>query len=369
MKAAFLAIFTVYLTSNIYVAYSLWQMMPAFTIARIVMISILLIGLVSPFIFFAFGESLPVPTASLLYKIGTSWMIAFFYLFMFVLLIDIFKLSAHIFHFIDKETIRSIFRHNIITFSSLIGITLLLLVLGNINYHNKRRIHIPIKDAKVENPIRIVAISDLHLGYTIGKKELQKWVNIINKEKPDMILIAGDLIDNQLRPVLAQNMHKDLQKLNAPLGIYACTGNHEYISGIKESSDFFKKAGITLLRDTSIDINNITIIGREDYSHKNRKELSEIINGTSNDNFKILLDHQPNHLDDAVEANVDLQLSGHTHYGQVFPASLVTKKLFEMPHGYKQKGNTHIYVSSGLGIWGGKFRIGTQSEYVVIDIS
>ncbi len=369
MKTAFLTIFTLYLSSNIYVAYSLWQIMPASNIMRIAMITILLIGLVSPFIFFAFGESMPISTAGTLYKLGTSWMIAFLYLFLFVFAIDIFRLSAHIFQFASKDTITSIFRHNSLTTLILFGVTSILLVLGNINYHNKKRVHIPISSSKIDNPLRIVAVSDLHLGYTISKKELKKWVKIINKEKPDMVLIAGDLIDNQLRPVLAQSLHKELQKINAPMGLFACTGNHEYISGIKGSSDFFKMSGINLLRDSSITTNGITIIGRDDYSHKNRKELSQITDNIDKKTFSILLDHQPNRLDDAVKEGIDLQLSGHTHYGQVFPASLVTKKLFELPHGYKQKENTHIYVSSGLGIWGGKFRIGTQSEYVVIDLT
>ncbi len=343
--------------------------MPVSTISRIVMISVLFIGLVSTFIFFAVGESMPITMASLLYKIGTTWMIAFLYLFIFILLLDIFKLSAHIFKLIDKDSINTIFRHNIVTFSSLIGVTIVLLIIGNINYHNKKRVYLPINNPKIENKTRIVVISDLHLGYTIGKKELQKWVELINKENPDIILIAGDLIDNQLRPVLYQNMHEDLQKLNAPLGVYASTGNHEYISGIKESTDFINKAGITLLRDSSVEVNGITVIGRDDYSYKNRKELSQITNNIDNSSFTIVLDHQPNKLDDAVSEDIDLQISGHTHYGQVFPASLITKKLFELPHGYKQKGNTHIYVSSGLGIWGGKFRIGTQSEYIVIDLA
>ncbi len=368
MKAAFLTIFTLYLSSNVYVAYSLWHLMPANTFARIALIIILLIGLISPFLFFAFGESMPISTASLLYKIGTSWMIAFLYLFIFVLLIDVFKLSVHIFKFVERDTIHTIFRHNIVTFSVLVGCVGLLLIAGNIRYNNKKRVHLSINTTKNINPMRIVAVSDLHLGYTIGKKELQRWVKLINDEKPDMIVIAGDLIDNQLRPVLEQNMHHDLQKLSAPLGVYASTGNHEYISGIKESADFFKKAGITLIRDSVVEVNGVAIIGREDYSYKNRKDLNQIVNGISNGSFKLLLDHQPNNLNEAVDANIDLQISGHTHYGQVFPASLVTHKIFELPHGYKMIGDTHFYVSSGLGIWGGKFRIGTQSEYVVVDL-
>lgn len=369
MKSLFLTIFIFYTLSNAYVGYSLWQLIPPNIILRVVVISILTIGFVAPFIFFSVGESLPISTAGTLYKVGTSWMIAFLYLFIFVLFIDIFKLSANLIGFIDKDSIRSIFKHNGITSAIVFGITILILIAGNINYHNKRRVHLPIVSHKIKKPIRIVAISDLHLGYTIGKKELAKWVKTINDEKPDMVLIAGDLIDNQLRPILAQSLHEELLNISAPMGVYACTGNHEFISGIKESANFYKSAGIGLLRDSMIQVDGINIVGRNDYSYPNRAKLAEIVSDIDNGKFSILLDHQPNNLDEAKEAGMDLQLSGHTHHGQIFPGSLITSKLFEVSHGYKQKGNTSIYVSSGLGIWGGKFRIGTQSEYVVIDLT
>ena len=113
---------------------------------------------------------------------------------------------------------------------------------------------------------------------------------------------------------------------------------------------------------------NLMLIGRDDVSNSNRKELSAIVNGADDNHFKLLLDHQPSNLKQAVQQNIDLQFSGHTHNGQVFPFSLVAEAIFENTHGMIQKGLTKVYVSSGLGIWGGKFRIGTQSEYAVFDI-
>ena len=143
---------------------------------------------------------------------------------MFVLF-DLFKLSNHIFQFADKELIGSIFKKNGTTVTIGFGAIALLLIFGNLHYHNKQRIHIGIQSEKIEDPLKIVGISDLHLGHTISRKELAKWVKMINRENPDLILIAGDLIDNQLRPLIQQSMDKELVKLKAPLGIYACTGN------------------------------------------------------------------------------------------------------------------------------------------------
>ena len=110
------------------------------------------------------------------------------------------------------------------------------------------------------------------------------------------------------------------------------------------------------------------LIGRDDLSNPKRKSLSDIISGVEENQFKFLLDHQPMKLEEAAEQNIDLQFSGHTHHGQIFPISLIVESMFENAHGMIEKGLTKIYVSSGLGIWGGKFRLGTHSEYAVFDI-
>jgi predicted MPP superfamily phosphohydrolase len=261
-----------------------------------------------------------------------------------------------------------IFNQNIITSTFIFGVVTLILVIGNIQYHNKKRQHLSIFTNKIETPIRIVGISDLHIGYTITSKEVSKWVSIINDEKPDIVIIAGDIIDNHTRPILKDSLNKVFNRINAPMGIYACTGNHDLMYAIKDSTDIYKKSGISLLRDSYINLNDITIIGRDDYSNSKRDELKNIIKNIDMSKFTILLDHQPTKLNDAVINGIDFQLSGHTHRGQIFPISLLTDYLFDVSYGYHKIENTHFYVSSGLGIWGGKFRIGTKSEYLVLDL-
>ncbi|MDO5665038.1 MAG: metallophosphoesterase [Bacteroidia bacterium] len=368
MKSFFLTILVLYLAANIYTAVRIYQLIPANLWIRVIAISIFVLGVVSLIVFFRFGESMSVGAAGFLYQFGTLWMIALLYIFILVLFADLFKIINHFSHFIDKETVRGIFHQNTLTSVLGLGIVALILFFGNLQYHNKKRSYLTIKTDKIERPIRIVGISDLHLGYTISKKELFKWVEMINAEKADLVIIGGDLIDNQLRPVLTHSLDKELQKLNAPLGIYACTGNHEYISGIKNSIDFYNRSGITLLRDSTIQIDGLAIIGREDDSYKNRKTLSELTKNIDKQLFSILLNHQPYNLDETAREGIDFQFSGHTHRGQIFPISFITDKLFELSHGYLQKENSHFYVSSGLGIWGGKFRIGTRSEYLVLDL-
>ena len=146
--------------------------------------------------------------------------------------------------------------------------------------------------------------------------------------------------------------------------------NHEYISGIRKSMQFIKETPIHLLRDEVVTLpGGIQIIGRDDRSNKSRLSLQELVKNIDPAKPVILLDHQPYNLSDTENAGIDLQFSGHTHRGQVWPISLITDHLFDQSYGYRKWGNSHIYVSSGLSLWGPPFRIGTDSELVVFNIT
>ena len=153
--------------------------------------------------------------------------------------------------------------------------------------------------------------------------------------------------------------------------VYACLGNHEYYSGEPGALQFYQQAGIHLLRDSIANVGDLCIIGRDDRSNHHRKSIAQLQKETSpnpeklEEAYTIVLDHQPYHLEEAEAAGIDFQLSGHTHRGQVWPISWITDALYECSWGGHQRGKTRYYISSGIGIWGGKFRIGTQSEYVV----
>ncbi len=200
-------------------------------------------------------------------------------------------------------------------------------------------------------------------------------MDLINAEQPDLVLIAGDIIDISVRPLLEERVAVEFHRLQAP--VYACLGNHEYYSGEPLAQQFYHEAGITLLCDSVARVGNLCIIGRDDRTNKRRKPLREImkranltVDGKYGTNeFTILLDHQPYSLEEAELNGIDFQFSGHTHHGQVWPASWITNVMYENAYGWLRKGNTQYYVSSGMGIWGGKFRIGTQSEYVVLNVN
>ena len=369
----FISILIVFLAANYYVALRLFQLIPPNLIVRVIFIAIITICVGSILLFFPLHKSLSFTSGALLYRIGTAWMIGFFYFIIIFVVIDLVRLSNKALHFINRDVLYALMHHNYISLFVIVGGVLGLLFIGNIKYHNKRRVHFDIETTKLspnQKPIRVVGISDLHLGYTIGADELQEWVHTINAEKPDIVVIGGDLIDNNVKLVKHMGLDKILQQIEAPMGVYACLGNHEYIAGMKESIDFHEKSNIKVLKDTTFKVtDNFMLIGRDDIHNPNRKPLSTIVNGVDNGSFKLLLDHQPSNLEEAENQKIDLQFSGHTHNGQIFTITLVVEAMFENPHGMIEKGLTQIYVSSGLGIWGGKFRLGTQSEYVVFDIT
>ena len=359
MAKFFIIALTVMLVMQGFVSWHVWRMLPFSTPVKLIVLVLMLLALACMVLQFK-SDSLPLGMATAMYEIGNSWLIIMFYLLMAFLVLDIGRLV----HLVPATWLRG----NAITSLVLTGLMLVTFIAGNIHYHNKQRQEINLTtDKHLERPLKIVMLSDLHAGFHNRRAEVGRWVNMINAEKADLILIAGDMIDGNVRPLLAQGTAKELQRLNAPT--IACLGNHEYITGIDKALNLLEQTGIRILRDKSISIGDVTIIGRDDRSNRNRKSVARLMQGVTRGDYIILLDHQPFNLAEAEQNGVDLQLSGHTHRGQVWPLNWVTKKMYECDYGQWRKGKTDYYVSSGMGIWGGKFRIGTDSEYAVITVT
>lgn len=303
---------------------------------------------------------LPVGVLSVVYEISTSWLVFTLYMVLFLVVFDLLKLF-------------NLALPHPVLFA--LGFTLCLLTYG---YYRFKRpvvqqvnitINKPLTDGRTS--LRVVGISDLHLGFRTTKAQLRTYVELINAQKPDLIVISGDLIDNGIEPVRRQHLGQELLLLQAPLGIYMVPGNHEYLSGIAASRDYItQNTTICLLQDTVVNLaNGLQLIGRDDRFNTQRKTLGQLMQGADPQRPSVALDHQPYHLHNAVEAGVDLLLCGHTHRGQVWPMSWLTDHLFDISYGYEKRQSTHIYVSSGLALWGAPFRIGTNSELVVFNLT
>ncbi len=302
-------------------------------------------------------DTFPLGISRMVYEIGTSSIFVMLYLVMLFLVLDLGRLC----HLVP----RTVLYGNWWTVVGILAFVVAIFLGGNYHYKNKVRVPIEVKtDKPLARTYKVVMASDLHLGYHNPRKELARWVDMMNAENPDFILIAGDIIDISVHPLIEEDMAAEFRRLKAP--VYACLGNHEYYSGEPNAQKFYREAGIRLLSDQSVEIDSaIVVIGRDDRTNLRRKSVRELVAQVDTSKFVILLDHQPYNLELAEEAGVDFQLSGHTHRGQVWPISWITDAIYECSWGSHRRGHTQYYVSSGLGIWGGKFRIGTQSEYVV----
>jgi len=255
----------------------------------------------------------------------------------------------------------------------LAGVTL---ALGSVSayYAKITNYSVTIEKDLSEKGIRIVLISDIHLGGMVRKKELARLVSQINSLNADLVLIAGDIIDRDLTVYKKENLNEELSAINATLGVYAAAGNHDYFGGnINELERQLAAAGIKLLLDEVEPLNGMYIIGRKDFSagrwgEARRRPLKELVEDLDTTLPLIVIDHQPFNLGEAEDAGIDLQVSGHTHRGQIWPGPLVTNRIYENDYGLHYKGKTAIVVTSGCGTWGPPVRIGSRSEIVLIEL-
>ena len=310
---------------------------------------------------------------------SSSWIFILFWIFLFILFFDILRGLNHLIGFFPSIIKTNYILVKFIVMNLVIATTFIWYILGYLNFSSPSKTELDIfvnkpqiiNDTKVENNLKMVVISDVHIGYIVNKKKLREYVDSINTQDADIVLIVGDLVDNAIEPIIDQKIYEELMDIKSRLGVYVVTGNHEYIGSDKDTKvSYFRKSGLIVLEDSVVLVNeSFYLVGRKDRMDRNRKPTKELLQGLENTNKPIiLLDHQPFNLEESVDAGVDLHLSGHTHDGQFFPINLITKAMYELSAGYKLKEKTHIYVSSGLGLWGPPVRIGTKSEFVVINM-
>ena len=432
MRFMFLGMLGAYLLGNVYIFIRGWQgvnaLLPLFHCSRAAALGIKILFTIvvwgaaaSLFIaLFSRDAALPDWLQGGMYNLGSIWLVFTLYMVLALVAVDLLRIFAW------RQPLKES------GFAAAFAFTFMLLLYGYINYRNPKVEEVDIalgcgeisaegknlsgredslsgKDSlgrndsfgKADSPekkhVRIVAISDVHLGFATQKKHLQRYVEKINSLSPDIILIAGDLIDNSIKPVEQQRMQEELGMLRAPGGIYMVPGNHEYISGIADVEAFLQKTPIMLLRDSVVmHPSGIAIAGRDDRTNRERLSVEELLHninvtdltykdasgladnntvggapGTAKkfDRPVILLDHQPYEIALKDSLGIDVQLSGHTHQGQVWPMSILVDRMYEQSHGWRKWNNSHVIVSSGLSLWGPPFRIGTDSDLWVINLT
>jgi uncharacterized protein len=302
--------------------------------------------------------------------IGSFWLGAMAYFLLFLLTLDLLRLINYFIPFFPSFMTRQV------TALVVVGIVLVTVIGARINAMLPRiqTLELAIQKKSSLDGLNAVVVTDLHLGTIICHRHVSRIIDKINSLDPDIVLFAGDLVDEDIQPVIRQNLGDVLRKINSRYGLYGITGNHEYIGGVEPACSYLTDHGIVMLRDSSLKIAGaFTLVGREDisirqFAGKDRKTLGQVMSGVDTSLPVILMDHQPNHLQDVPGRGIDLQLSGHTHHGQLWPFNYISQAVYELSWGYMKKENTHFYVSCGVGTWGPPMRTGNRPEVVHIKL-
>ena len=287
---------------------------------------------------------------------------------------DIVRLCQYFLHFLPRGIVENPYKFLHALWFSLAGCIVAALCVGYwINMHPRIKTYdlvVPKKSSKMSG-ITIAAVSDIHFGTVFREPFLKKITLLVKQVNPDIILFLGDLFDEKVSDAQRCQMTEFLKNLSCPLGVYAIIGNHDHFSGLQKVVQVLNEANITLLQDSVVVVDGaFLLIGRKDLSVKRmgsaRKSLHEILVNAHRDLPLILMDHQPFHLEEAQKNEIDLQLSGHTHHGQLFPLNLLYRWIYEKSWGYLRKGKTQIIVSCGAGTWGPPMRTNSIPEVLQI---
>lgn len=360
-----------------YVLWRGWNALPPKKVVRMPYVVLFVLELIIYLIGFFFSDKLGMPYIHYIAWVGTTWMVFILYMSALLLSYDFIRFINKKKKILPRRIDLGCAKERMIFYAFSLILVIGTMSWGYYQFRNPTITHKIVdvhKKSKIDK-LRIVMASDLHAGYLIKKDIISKYVDEIMEQKPDVILLVGDIIDFDIASVKEQKMEEEFKRLKAPYGVYAVTGNHEYIGIAGEElhekvtwqSEY---AGLTVLRDTTVLVDSaFYIVGREDDKYQFRKTLEELVDSVDTSYPVILMNHQPHDIREGARNGADLAFYGHTHNGQFFPNNLAIKFMWELPYGYKQIENTHVYVSSGLGLAGPQFRVGTVSEIVVFDVN
>ena len=326
--------------------------------------------------------------------VGNYWLGVVQYILLFVIWFDLIRIILLKWKLINEKIIHA--RKTFI----LVGI-LCFLVVGAFSTYgvihakkivvNSYQVQIDKKVDKFSN-LKVALVSDLHFGYNSSLSHVKKMVKLINESDPDVVVIAGDIFDNSYEAIYEPDkIIQEIKKIKTKYGVYAVYGNHDIdekiLAGFTFSwkknknlndprmTSFLEKANVKLLRDESLLIDDsFYLVRRIDY-HKygmeveKRKTIEELVSSFDKSKPIILIDHEPYELDKIAKVGVDLDLSGHTHNGQMFPSNVFIKFIWKNPHGLLKVDNMYSAVTSGVGVYGPNMRVGTTAEVMVLDLS
>jgi len=316
------------------------------------------------------------------HHLGVYWMAVFVYLLMAFAAFDIVRLIIRL---CAKNILTPQF--NAIGTGAAICLCIIMIFFGALHARSIKTVNYGVNLQGYGNNLRIALVSDLHIGSTVNSSWVSRVVDAINGSKPDIVCIAGDVFDGNVNNISGLPLIiAQLKRIDAPLGVYACLGNHDVDrfslsmgAGNEKITGALQEANITVLEDEVRPVGGVYLAGRRDArpiggaGGKNlRKTAAELLAGFEGRPL-IVMDHQPVQFAQIEQAGAGLMLSGHTHKGQLFPANFITGMIFKKAgaahYGHFRGGAAQAVITSGAGVWGPPLRVGTKSEVAVIDIT
>jgi uncharacterized protein len=358
-----------YIIPNIYVFLRIWFLFISKSYRLHYLIIYLLFAAIYP-LSNLFHDAGPGTASGIIVLIANYILPFYLYLFLFILFFDIFLLLNLLLKIIPQEKLKSSgFRK--FALPVIILLSVLVVLAGIMNFNTIRtsdyHIEVPRKSAGIDH-LRIAFAADFHLKEGVDVQFVKRFVKKISDINPDILLYGGDIVEGDRRNEKMTVFENLLGGIRTKYGVYGVLGNHEYYAG-QDKGNFFNLAGITILSDTIIVIDgSFNLGGRFDSHFSGRKTIDELV-GTAADSLPvILLDHRPTDIENVRRTAADIQLSGHTHDGQLFPINLITGNIYILSHGFKKTGNTNFFVTSGIRLWGPPVRTVGKSEIMVIDV-
>ena len=363
----------VYILPLVYVFVRMWKLL----IPKGYKISYTLIFIVMASLYPVFNLFLDIKSESIFYfsvrileLIAPYFLVFFLYIFLIILLFDIFLLLNKFFHIVSRPVLKNS-RIKTKAFILIVLLSVSIVIAGSIHFNTIRTSHYQIeipKRSSQMNDLRIAFAADFHLQENTSIHFVERFVEKINAIQPDLMLFGGDIVEGDGNTDKQAQFEKLIREIKSTYGTFGVIGNHEIYGG-KKTEQFFKEAGIRLLKDTIEVVNNsVNLIGRYDQHKNDRLSLKELLEQSRDTLPVIMLDHRPTEISQVSDTRVDMQLSGHTHNGQLFPFNLITKSIYPLSWGYEEINDTHFFVTSGIRLWGPRVRTTGVSEIMVIDV-
>lgn len=359
-----------YIIPNIYVFIRIWQLFINKGYKLYYILIYILLASIYP-VSNLFSEDSPGLVATVFNAIGNYILPFYLYLFLSVLAFDIFLLINWIFKIVSGDKMKTI-KFKSTCLSAILFLSVAVVVAGIINFNTIRtteyRIEIPGRSSGIKH-LRIAFAADFHLQEGTNVQFVERFAEKIADINPDLMVFGGDIVEGDRQDENMTHFEKLLSEIKTKYGIYGVLGNHEYYGG-QDKGSFFDKAGIKVLCDTIFIIDSsFNLGGRYDSHFNKRRSIGDFLKSATDSLPMILVDHRPTEIDKVSRTSVDVQLSGHTHNGQLFPINFITGKVYELSYGYKKIGNTHFFVTSGIRLWGPPVRTTGKSEIMVIDVT